>query len=86
MRFDIDDAHEVVRLLCLRLVKRNGLKPDAVAEKCTVVIHHHVRDGQRVTTVQGMSYRIESLVDLFQVCLVNFGAEHLVVNGGINGG
>lgn len=42
MRFDIDDAHEVVRLLRLRLVKCNGLEPDAVAEKCTVVIYHHV--------------------------------------------
>ena len=42
MRFDIDDTHEVVRLLRLRLVKGNGLKPDAVAEKGTVVVHHHV--------------------------------------------
>lgn len=38
-----------------------------------------------MTTVQRMSYCIESLVDLFQVCFIDFGAEHLVVDGGING-
>ena len=38
-----------------------------------------------MTTVQRMSYRIESLIDRFEIRFVDFGVEHLVVDGGING-
>ena len=38
-----------------------------------------------MTAVQGMSYRIESLIDRFEIRFIYLCVEHLVVNGGING-
>ena len=47
--------------------------------------HHNVRDGKRMATVQRVSYRIKSLKNRFEICFIDFGVEHLIVDGRING-
>ena len=37
-----------------------------------------------MTAVQGMSYRIESLIDRFEIRFINLCVEHLIIDGGIN--
>ena len=76
--------YQIVRLLRLALVKVHFFKAYAVAKVCAVLVHHDVRNGERMPTMQGLRLRIKRCIYALKVGAFDIAREHLVIQGCID--
>ena len=82
--FHIHHPHKVFRLLRFGLIKGNLLEADAVTEESTLIRDHYIRNGERMSPMEWVTFRIEPPVDIFRVGFLDLCIEHFIVDAGID--
>jgi len=82
--FHIHHPHKVFRLLRLGLVKGDLIEADAVAEESTLVCDHHIRNRERMSPMEWVTFRIEPPVYFFRIGFFDLCVEYFIVDTGID--